>query len=87
MARLRSEQDALFLSEAEIARRLGKSLSGWTEIAVVLEREGLPRVDPLFDGRRYWPAVEAFFHARYGLNSISATGSFRPDGQENLNAI
>ena len=87
MTRRSAEADVLFLSEAETARRLGKSLSDWTGIATVLEREGLPKADPLFDGRRYWPAVQAFFHRRYDLHSIRSVGALMPDGQENLDAI
>ncbi|WP_374330458.1 hypothetical protein [Aestuariivirga sp.] len=81
-----ADRDILFLSEAETARRLGKSLSDWTAIATVLEREGLSRVDPLFGGR-YWPAVIAFFHNRYGLHSIGSVGHMTPDGKENLDAL
>lgn len=78
--------DSLFIAEAEVARRLGKDPVAWSGIAVVLEREGLPRVDPLFGGR-YWPAVQAFFHRRYGLLNLSAAGQIVPDGQENFDAL
>jgi hypothetical protein len=47
---------SLFLSEDEIARYLGQRPSDWRAKAIVLERHGLPRVDPLM-GARYWPAV------------------------------
>lgn len=79
------DTDVLFLSEAETARRLGKTLEAWIGVAKVLEREGLPRVDPLFDGRRYWPAVEAFFHRRHGVHTMPGPGPLRPDGKENWN--
>jgi hypothetical protein len=49
----------------------------------VLERDGLPRVDPLVGGR-YWPAIRMFFHARYGLSGAEALA---PDGPENLDAL
>lgn len=81
----KSDDKELFPTEAEIARRLGKTLQEWVGVAKVLEREGLPRADPLFDGRRYWPAVEAFFHRRYGVHSMPGAGPHRPDGKENWN--
>lgn len=87
MAKRSAEADLLFLSEAETARRLGKSLSEWQGIATILERDGFPKADPLFDGRRYWPAVQAFFHRRYVLHSIGTAGQLRPDGEENLDVI
>jgi len=73
----------LFPSEAEIARRLSQTLPEWTAKALILEREGLIRIDPLMGGR-YWPAVIAFWNRRYGLSSIEVS---QPDGEENLNAL
>ena len=87
MVKRSAEANLLFLSEEETARRVGKSLSEWKGVAALLEGEGLPKADPLFVGRRYWPAVQAFFHRRYGVNTIQAAGHFRPDGQENLDAF
>lgn len=79
-----SEKDqGLFPSEAEIARRLSQSRHEWTAKAIVLEREGLPRVDPVMGGR-CWPAVEAFFRKRSGLSSVEVS---QPDGGENLDAL
>jgi hypothetical protein len=73
----------LFLDEAEVARRLGQQPSEWKAKATVLERHGLPPIDPLMGGR-YWPAVRAFFDRRYG---ISNTMPMPVDGEENLNAL
>ena len=78
--------DALYLTESETAKRLGKSLSEWRGIAIVLERDGLPPVDPLF-GARYWPAVRAFFDRRYHLTTVSNAGPSVPDGKENFDAL
>jgi hypothetical protein len=75
--------DELFLSEGEIARRLGQTPSGWAAIAKILERHGLPCVDPLMGGR-YWPAIRAFWDQRYGISNVVAS---QPDGGENLNAL
>jgi len=73
----------LFPKEAEIARRLSQAPTEWPAKAVVLERDGLPRVDPLMGGR-YWPAVIAWWNRRYGLSTIEAS---QPDGEENLDAL
>ena len=73
----------LFPCEAEIARRLSQTLPEWSAVAKVLERDGLPRIDPLMSGR-YWPAVQAFFGRRYGLNRVEVS---QPDGEENLDAL
>lgn len=73
----------LFPNESEIARRLSQSPLEWPAKAIVLERHGLPRVDPLMGGR-YWPAVQAYWHRRYGLSSIEV---HQPDGKENCDAL
>lgn len=55
------EPSCLFPDEKEIARLvLGSSrVRSWPSLAIVLERRGLPRIDPQFGGR-YWPKVRAF---------------------------
>ena len=73
----------LFPSEAEIARRLSQTPVDWSAKAKVLERVGLPRVDPIMGGR-HWPSVEAFFLRRYGLTKVEVS---QPDGAENLDAL
>ena len=73
----------LFPCEVEIARRLSQDPKEWREKAKVLEREGLPPIDPLM-GARFWPAVCAYFNRRYGLSTIETS---QPDGEENLDAI
>jgi hypothetical protein len=83
----RKEQDAgLFLNEGEVARRLGQKPGTWAATAIVLERDGLPKIDPLFGGR-YWPAVRAFFDRRHGLAAGSSNGPLMPDGKENYDAL
>jgi hypothetical protein len=74
---------SLFVTEAEIARRLGQTRRQWTAKAEVLERHGLPRIDPLIGGR-YWPAIVAFFNRRYGVSNVEVS---QPDGGENLDAL
>jgi hypothetical protein len=73
----------LFPCEREIARRLSQDPSNWVSISKVLERHGLPKIDPLMGGR-YWPAVIAWWNRRYGLSVVEAS---QPDGGENLDAL
>jgi hypothetical protein len=68
MAGRETQKGGLFPREAEIAKRLGQTPSQWAAQAIILEREGLPRIDPLMGGR-YLPAVRAFFDRRRGLRS------------------
>lgn len=72
----------LYSSEEEIAEIvLGPAkLKEWRALAVVLERDGLPKIDPLFD-RRYFPAIKAFFDRRNGVGDVSPPQA--PDGKEN----
>ena len=79
----RRRDEGLFPSEEEIARRLSQTLVGWSAKAKILERDGLPKIDPVMGGR-FWPAVKAFWLRRYGLSNIEAS---QPDGQENLDAL
>ena len=62
----------LYPSEGEIARAvLGPGRTRmWPGLAAVLERQGLPRIDPQFGGR-YWPAVVAFLDRRHNLHHAS----------------
>ena len=62
----RRAAEHLFLTEAEIAARLPMPTEAWQAAAAVLERDGLPRRDPLFGDRRCWPAVRDFLLARAG---------------------
>ena len=69
MIRVRHREDLpLYPSEDEIAVAvLGQKRARlWPGLAVVLERQGLPRVDPQFGGR-YLPAVEDFLDRRHHL--------------------
>ena len=71
-------RQGLYPCEAEIARRLSQSEKNWRRIAPQLERQGLPKIDPIMKGR-FWPAVKAFFRNRHGLGKIPAS---QPDGEE-----
>jgi hypothetical protein len=63
----RADDDRLFLTECEIALKVGIAALDWQAAAHVLEKFGLPRPDPLFGQRRYWPAVRAFLDRRAGM--------------------
>ena len=83
MPRRLHQDQGLFPSEAEVARRLSQDPIMWKAKALILEREGLPKIDPLF-GARFWPGVLAYLNRRYGLSRVEASAL---DGQENLDAF
>ena len=71
-----------FLTDLEIAGRWGVCDKTARRAMKALERAGgFPKKDPLFGGKRYWPAVDAFMKRRAGL-SIS---SIPTDDQEDTN--
>jgi hypothetical protein len=76
----RAADDRLFLTEGEIAMRVGVSSPDWQAAAYVLEKSGLPRPDPLFGQRRYWPAVRAFLDRRAGM--AQSLAPLTRDGEE-----
>ena len=62
-----------FVSDREIARRWHVGLrTAQIAICAFEKNPSFPRRDPLFGGRRYWPAVVAFMRQRAGL--IQAKG-------------
>ncbi|NKM55811.1 hypothetical protein GFL21_14940 [Rhizobium anhuiense] len=77
-----NDNNPLYLSEASIAQRVlgSKAKTAWDALAVVWEREGLPRIDPM-TGCRYWPAVRAFLDRRHGLHNAALPSTV--DGAEN----
>jgi hypothetical protein len=84
----------LYPSEREIARLvLGPERAGeWPDKAVILEREGLPKVSP-FMGGRYLPKVLKFFEVREGLDAATPSAPKSPvrivlaeDGEETPHA-
>lgn len=66
---------ALYLTDEEIAKRLGIGVDKWRENARVLEPLGLPKRDPLFCRRRYWKALVLFLDRRNGLATPSPVKS------------
>ena len=76
----------LFPSEEEVAFELlgpGK-LGEWKGMAPILERRGLPPIDPMF-GRRYWPAVKQWLDFRYNIGDVPAPQV--PDGEEDWSCL
>ena len=95
-----AELAPLYPSEAELAVLvLGRARAGqWPAVASVLEKRGLPPINPRYGGR-FWPAVVRFFHIEEGLDQGTPHGTaspsagrgrsvrivpFAPDGQENF---
>lgn len=69
---LEREKDKLFLSDAELIRRLGVPEKHMRKILPGLETNyGFPRKQRLFGDRRYWPAVKAWLDKRNGLPALS----------------
>jgi hypothetical protein len=71
----------LYVSEKECARRIGIGADKWHDIALTLEKSGLPKRDPLFCGRRYWPKVRRFLDE---WNGIHPKGQFVRVDQRHL---
>jgi hypothetical protein len=73
----------LYQSEAQIARKVlgANRLDEWRGLAVILERAGLPRIDPMFGGR-FWPAVKAWFKKRNGVDIVAPGRVMTQDGVE-----
>jgi hypothetical protein len=55
---------ALFLTDAQVAERIGLTTEAFKEIVPELMRQGFPEPDPLFCNRRYWPACKDFLDNR-----------------------
>lgn len=79
----RRPADPLFLTDAEIAGRLGLTADDWRAASAALSKSGLPAPDPVFLNRRYWPAVRAYLDRRAGLTHNAAP--LAVDGEENWN--
>jgi hypothetical protein len=88
----------LYPSEAELAVLVfGRARAGqWPAVASVLEKRGLPPINPRYGGR-FWPAVVRFFHIEEGLEHGTTRGTptaergrsvrivpFAPDGRESF---
>jgi hypothetical protein len=66
---LEREKDKLYLTDAELIRRLGVPDKVIRPLLPSLESKwGFPPKSPLFGGRRYWPAVKAWLDKHNGLS-------------------
>lgn len=63
-----AKSDALFVTEAQCAERLGLSLDQFKTAIIAASKAGFPQPDPLFGNRRYWPAVRVWLDRRYGMS-------------------
>lgn len=78
---LEREKDKLYLSDAELIRRIGVPEKTMRSMLPGLEKKyGFPRKQPLFGGRRYWPAVKAWLDKH---NGIKVDPSLIPQGGQN----
>lgn len=73
---------ALFLTEAQVAERMGLTADQLKAALPALDKSGFPMPDPLFFNRRYWPACQAFLDRRYGLASSSPSAIPALDEEE-----
>jgi len=62
------EKDKLYLTDAEMIRRLGVPEKSLRSMLHALESKyGFPPKQPFFGDRRYWPAVKAWLDKHNGL--------------------
>jgi hypothetical protein len=62
--------DPLFIADEELPRRLGCPRNVVRDALAMFDRDprsGFPKKEPLWGGRRYWPAVRHYFDRLNGL--------------------
>lgn len=65
---LEREKDKLYLTDAELIRRIGVPEKTMRSMLPGLEKNyGFPKKSPLFGERRYWPAVKSWLDMHNGL--------------------
>lgn len=77
-----AKAEQLFLTESQIAERIGLPTDKCKTILKTLEKDGFPMPDQMFEGRRYWPACKAFLDQRYNLGKQYSQNSPALDGEE-----
>ena len=66
---LEAEREKLYVTDAELIRRLGVPERQARAIIQALEQKaGFPKKQALWGNRRYWPAVKAYLDRTNGLN-------------------
>jgi hypothetical protein len=71
----------LFKTDAEVAKALGVTTQEFKDVVSKLEANRFPPKTDLYNRRRYWPTVIAFFDREYGLEKADTEPS--RDGAEN----
>jgi len=69
-ATLEREKDKLFVTDAELIRRMGvpeKDARAALQVLDASKTSGFPRKQKLWGDRRYWPAVKAYFERQNGM--------------------
>lgn len=64
------EKDKLYVTDIELIRRLGVPTKHGREALAAFDgnpRSGFPQKQALWGGRRYWPAVQAYFDKLHGV--------------------
>jgi hypothetical protein len=75
---LEREKDKLYLLDSELIRRLGVPEKTMRSMLPALESKyQFPKKQPLFGGRRYWPAVKAWLDKHNGLMVEPSTATRR----------
>lgn len=75
-ATLEREKDKLYLTDAELIRRVGVPEKIMRPMLPGLEEKyNFPKKDPLFGDRRYWPAVKSWLDKHNGLTMASLTST------------
>lgn len=73
---LEREKDKLWVTDAELIRRMGVPEKQARETLRMLDakQSGFPRKQKLWGDRRYWPAVKDYFDSMYGTKVALSTG-------------
>lgn len=76
---LEREKDKLWLTDAELIRRMGvpERVARATLTELDKRGTGFPQRQKLWGDRRYWPAVVAYFDRVYGLKMDASQGRHR----------
>jgi hypothetical protein len=77
---LEREKDKLYVTDAELIRRMGVPEKIARRIITALDNDrksGFPKKDKFFGDRRYWPAVKAYLDKR---NRVSMEASANQRG-------
>jgi hypothetical protein len=68
------ERHKLFVTDAELMRRLGLDSKIARPVIAMLDAQhktsGFPQKQKLWGNRRYWPAVKVWFDHAYGLPNL-----------------